>query len=437
MLHEMYSISPPGYMITLAYLLFGGLFVWLNRRRYGPVRTILTQAVWLAAILSLSFLIESPDRRLYLVRFLLILSLVYFSMYSLMRVPALKCLYFQLYAFTLAEFTTALEWHLYYFGTRVKHVPDILPIRIPFFVGVYGGVLLIAALFYSRFRDYNRELEVRRKDVLQAAGLALLVFLAANASNYFSETPFSSADPGQIFMIRTLMNLTGVVSMYLLYTARRDADTRLQAEHMQMLMQQMYENYRVNRSSIEMVSQKYHDLKHQIAWLRDGIDTQEKRDSLDRLEQDLSAFEAQADTGCEVLDTLLTSARLSSQKDGVQITCIADGAQLAFMDPMDQASLLGNLLDNAVEAVLQIPDRGRRLINLTVGMRRNFLVISCENCCEGTRRMEGGLPVTTKSDASEHGYGTKSISGIAARYGGSAQFSASDDWFTVKIAIPR
>ena len=131
------------------------------------------------------------------------------------------------------------------------------------------------------------------------------------------------------------------------------------------------------------------------------------------------------------------SARLNSRNDQVVITCIADGRLLSGFDKMDVSALFGNLMDNALEAVKEIPEPEKRLINLTVEEKKGFLVIVCENRCEGERIIREGIPVTSKQDTNYHGFGTQSIRRIAEKYGGTAVFSSNDGWFRTKIVIPK
>ena len=50
--------------------------------------------------------------------------------------------------------------------------------------------------------------------------------------------------------------------------------------------------------------------------------------------------------------------------------------------------------------------------------------------------MRGGMPLTSKSDASGHGFGLKSIRLIAEKYDGILDVSTDGGVFTVQISIP-
>jgi sensor histidine kinase regulating citrate/malate metabolism len=204
----------------------------------------------------------------------------------------------------------------------------------------------------------------------------------------------------------------------------------------QNILQNQYIQYKQSRESIDVVNRKYHDLKHQIAVLRAEQDPQRRLDFLDGMEEEIRTYEAQNKTGNSVLDTLLTGKSLYCARHGVELTCVADGAQLDFMDVMDICSIFGNILDNAIEYALTLPDKRKRLIHLAVYAKKDFLVIQCENYCEKQPEFQDGLPVSTKGDGAYHGYGVKSIRYAAEKYGGTMTIHNRDRWFELNIVIP-
>ena len=204
----------------------------------------------------------------------------------------------------------------------------------------------------------------------------------------------------------------------------------------QNVLRNQYVQYKQSRESIDVVNRKYHDLKHQIAVLRMERDPQRRLDFLDSMEEEIRAYEAQNKTGNSVLDTVLTGKSLYCARHGVELTCVADGARLDFMDVMDICSIIGNILDNAIECELTIQDRKKRLIHLAVYTRKDFLVIQCENYCEEKLEFQDGLPVSTKGDGAYHGFGIKSIRYAAGKYGGTVTIHNRDSWFELNLVIP-
>ena len=154
------------------------------------------------------------------------------------------------------------------------------------------------------------------------------------------------------------------------------------------------------------------------------------------MEDEIRNYEAQNKTGNQVLDTLLTAKSLYCMREKIALTYVVDGARLDFMDVMDICSIFGNVLDNAIECELTIPDRQRRLIHLAVYGKKDFLVIQCGNRCERELEFQDGLPLSTKGDGAYHGFGVRSIRWAAEKYGGTMTIHNRDGWFELNIVIP-
>lgn len=249
-----------------------------------------------------------------------------------------------------------------------------------------------------------------------------------------------SQETGRTFRITHYDNGEDLVERYqpefdlLLLDCELHAQRELDA--MQNILQNQYVQYKQSRENIDVVNRKYHDLKHQIAVLRAEQDPQRRCDFLDGMEEEIRAYEAQNKTGNSVLDTVLTGKSLYCARHGIELTCVADGARLDFMDVMDICSIFGNVLDNAIECELTIPDRQRRLIHLAVYGKKDFLVIQCGNRCERELKFQDGLPLSTKGDGAYHGFGVRSIRWAAEKYGGTMTIHNRGGWFELNIVIP-
>ena len=66
-----------------------------------------------------------------------------------------------------------------------------------------------------------------------------------------------------------------------------------------------------------------------------GSDEDKRKAKLLDMESRIAAYEAVVKTGNEILDTVLTEKKLTCQINHIAFSCIADGAQLSFMDELD------------------------------------------------------------------------------------------------------
>ena len=115
---------------------------------------------------------------------------------------------------------------------------------------------------------------------------------------------------------------------------------------------------------------------------------------------------------------------------------MADGQLVAFMERADLYALFDNLLGNALEYLETQPEENR-FVRLSVRGMSGFVRIEAENWFSGTLTMDGGLPVSTKGDETEHGFGMKSIRRIVEKYNGTMSVGAESDLFTVRIILKQ
>ncbi len=193
---------------------------------------------------------------------------------------------------------------------------------------------------------------------------------------------------------------------------------------------------RENQESMEVVNIKFHDLKHQIAALRQMEGGPEKERSLAQLEHSIRAYDASVNTGNPALDAILTERSMRCWAKDITFTCICDGACLSALSVVDRYALLGNALDNAIEAAEKVPAGAARVVSLKVWRQGGFACVDVENSCEGNVALVDGLPPTSKGDAEYHGYGLKSVRAIAESYGGHLSITPGEGHFSLRILLP-
>lgn len=344
--------------------------------------------------------------------------------------------YFCTRAFILAGFAASLTWQMYVYFARSNVYLQSFPAVCCFIAVGFGIIFGLMLLLEDGGSTGSIQFDIRPRTTCIAAGLAAAIYILSSISYTTLETPFSARGTMEIYTMRTVVYFGGVALLFAYQSQLRDLLTQREADALRNMLHIQYENYKIRQESVDLINQKYHDLKHQIAVLR-AESGEERNAVLDKMEQEIKAYEAQNDTGNKVLDTVLTGKSLTCSTKNIQLTCVADGAALDFMDVMDVSNLFGNALDNAIESVDKIADPERRLIHLSVARQKGFAAIRIENCYDGELHFANGLPITTKKDVGYHGFGVKSIQNTAAKYGGTATITTHDGWFELRVLIPR
>ena len=101
---------------------------------------------------------------------------------------------------------------------------------------------------------------------------------------------------------------------------------------------------------------------------------------------------------------------------------------------VDLTTILGNLLDNALEAAKTAPDNVR-FLNLTVRRINAMLIIKVENGYGNNPKRESGNLITSKADKAFHGWGLKSVQTAADRYDGTITADYNDGVFKSVVTL--
>ncbi len=360
---------------------------------------------------------------------------MYLLIYGCTDSHALDAAYHCIRAFVMAEFAASLEWQLqcyfyYYCGFQATWLTLLL------LIGIYGSVYLILWKLSRQVASKEDDLDITGREVVFAAVIGISVFLCSNLGFVYTNTPFGGRYQEDVFNVRTLVDLGGLAIFYAYHIQRLHLRSQQDLARMEMILHNQYMQYQQSQETLELIHLKYHDLKHHILVLRAEESAEKRSEYLDQMEADIKSYGAQQHTGNPVLDTLLTSKSLNCMKHGIEMTIVADGALLDFMDVMDICSIFGNALDNAIECEKQLQEKEKRMIHVSVFSQRDFLIIRIENYCEQQLRFEKELPVTTKAQREFHGYGLKSVRHTVHKYGGEVDISLKDCWFSLKVLIP-
>ncbi len=149
---------------------------------------------------------------------------------------------------------------------------------------------------------------------------------------------------------------------------------------------------------------------------------------------------AEFSTGSHVCDSLLSMKYHDAKEKMPDIRFLAD----AFLLPKtmkiriyDLSILLGNALDNAIEACMGVKPDNIPFIELSSAKRKGMLLIHISNSFDGRIDMTAGekFPASRKADPQKHGMGMENMERIADRYYGGISFEANGSVFDLHIMI--
>lgn len=192
----------------------------------------------------------------------------------------------------------------------------------------------------------------------------------------------------------------------------------------------------------ELVTRQ-HDLKHHIEVLETLVNSGNSIEAQEYLDSVNSADAKHGDpfiTGCPVVDALLTAKQITMKSNGIQFVYTPTPLVELPLPSASFCSIIGNILDNAIEGVLRIRGRKRQaVIHLSFMRAWDMLYITCKNpCAPETIHVRNNVFLSSKRNLTQNsvGLGLQSIEHIASQYEGRCEFKVEKDTFCAKIVLP-
>ena len=428
-------LNTPGYYYAIAYALSVFVITCTNERKIGRWKLAAVSCAQFALLLFFMTVTDGVRQELFVPSMLLIVLLLLGYIYICNDFSLREAGFYFVKAFINGEFAASLCWQIYYYLRYVRGIQGEL-LKWVELILVYAVIFTILALMELNLKKDLEELHITRRELLVVIIIAASVFAMSNLSYLDQNGLFSGTFVMDIFIIRTLVDLSGIAVLYAYHVQVKEIQIRFEKDTLHNIMEMQYKNYQLSKENIDMVNQKYHDLKHQINLLKTQVYVGKSTSYLEKMEREIRVYETQNKTGNQILDAVLTNKAMICQNKEIELKFIVDGGALSFMEDMDVSALFGNMLDNAIESAEKQQEKQKRLIWLYVTKEKQFVRIRTENYCDEKIRFKNGMPVTTKKDRRLHGYGMKSIKSTVEKYHGSVVAAQENNWFELKILLP-
>lgn len=373
--------------------------------------------------------------------------------------------------------------------SAISHSPDIVTVII-----ISGSVLLITLLYQTRFKSkliysmfflvmafiseslsefFSSELQAISKAViLSKLENQLLILLFSTFMMILFILFIKFIKRGHEYKISTLyflvMTLIILFSLFLLITLffystkniffflsiigilviniiptflfnSLNEHYKLKGEHLQ-LQRQMdchNNNYVKTALSFKSIKRIIHDTNKQLLYIRTCIQENLSEEAVRHINQSLDQINVpyiSVSTGNLAIDSLVSNAINIANENHIAMKCKINIVTVEFkIERYDLCILIGNILDNALEAVRQVPLVEDKYIHLQVYSNKNTLVIHVIN--SRWESSEQDLHIL-KENKDLHGYGLMNIQTVAEKYGGHVTTESNSKQFEIIVVLP-
>lgn len=177
-----------------------------------------------------------------------------------------------------------------------------------------------------------------------------------------------------------------------------------------------------------------HDLINHLHAIS-SLDPKEKDGYIEELLKNPVLHTTMQFCGDHTVNAVLCAKKMITEQKQIAFEIKADIPEPLKLDKPDICAILGNSLDNAIEAVSLLEEK-KRHIQLELCSAKGLFVMKLVNPSISQYPKSSGIIHTTKQDQENHGYGLKSIKKSAEKYGGTLEIQQEEGKFTLFLYIP-
>lgn len=306
------------------------------------------------------------------------------------------------------------------------------------------GIIVSKLLLFFIFRiinlfEFNNKIEINIKSILSV----LIIPLASIITIYYFATVAYKAEiavSSTVLMIVTALTvLSNISTFYLLerqINLQKTEDTLRNLEKQYKLQADYYNELKQN---MILSNKNTHDIKNFITAVSSYIENQKIDMAKSKIEEFYGKIPSinKIETGNDAVNALVQSKLkdIHEQIPNSNISIIIP--EKVKIDEIDLCILIGNAVDNAVEACKKIPEIGSRMLEIKIFPVNGQLSMLFLNSKYLMEKKSSGLFKTTKDDTFMHGFGIENMKNICQKYGGTISFDNSETRFNVSILLPN
>jgi len=240
-----------------------------------------------------------------------------------------------------------------------------------------------------------------------------------------------------MFAFMGLMYINAIV-FALFESIMRNFDKEYKYHMIENQLEMQMNHYNKLAESREILSEVVHDFKNHLNCMYNLYKYNKKAELGKYIENliNVSDTEKVIDTGNPVIDALLHDKSNAAEKEGIGFKHMLNLPSDINIAYNDICAVLGNSLDNAIEACRRIEDQSlNREIELSMNYRDSYLVIVVTNTIDKPPQKEGKFFRSSKDTPGLHGLGMQSIERTVRKYNGNMVVKHDSSRFTLEIVM--
>lgn len=305
-------------------------------------------------------------------------------------------------------------------------------------------LILIAQLLVTYAYRITLKLFKKTDVKLQSGecGLIVIVFsisFVVIMLNHFVQLNYNVAEQHHKLLLLSNLGIIiiNIVCYFMVIRLSKANSAKVEYE-LQMIDLNYKKQYAENiKSQHEEIRRIHHDMKQSYQVIQRLVvenKFDELAEYLPQVCNQINKISSAVDTNHSIINAILNTKLSFAKSQGIETLCSSiKQIHTEKIEEIDLCHLIGNMMDNAIEASLKISSEKTKYLEVSITERNAMILITVRNSYEDVL-IDEGLN-TSKDNKANHGFGIKTIRKIAKKYQGNADFYTEGDLFCCSVML--
>ncbi|AKA70921.1 hypothetical protein CSCA_3796 [Clostridium scatologenes] len=295
---------------------------------------------------------------------------------------------------------------------------------------------IIYLKFRNKYKELLRYITNRVINIISIYSIIIFIFLA-NYYGFNANKPIKSYDAFNSLMFVLIITLSYAIIFIAASSVNKNVELEYKLKNIDAQIELQKQNYKTLNKSIENYYAFKHDIRHHILAIKSMIDTK-KYIAASEYFTKFSKTEI-----CENIDILCKNFTVDSilkyyiniaKDSNIEFKTKMNIPEDINIDVLDLSIVIGNCVENAIEACNKEIDKSEKYINIKSEIKGFNLIIRINNSFNG-QVVEKDKIIKTSKKSQEHGIGLSNVRKIVEKYNGFFDVKYTDSEFQVNIIM--
>lgn len=299
------------------------------------------------------------------------------------------------------------------------------------------GFLFIIYLYFKKpYREMLKLVSNKVINIISIYSIIIFLFLIKNYDITIYKT-FNNYKTFNSLLFIIIIILSYVIIFIAISSVNRNIELEYKFKIIDTQVELQKQNYKTLNKSIENYYEFKHDIRHHFLVIKSMLDAKNYIAATEYFDK-LNENEIRQNVGvvCKnfTIDSILKHYISITMQYNVDFKVNANIPQDISIDNLDLSIVIGNCVENSIEACNNIVDKSKKFINLKAEIIGSNLVIKIKNSFNGQIKKEGSIIKTSKSGEG-HGIGLSNVRKITEKYNGYFTVKYNDNEFEACIVM--